>query len=111
MATLICTRTCSTCRKAVALLAEKGFEATYREYTKDPLSRSEIEEVLSKLGVGVREVLRARDAKKANLSTDASDDEILDAMAENNRLLQRPILLTDKGARVGRPVENLLEVL
>ncbi len=93
------------------MLNEKGFEATYREYTKDPLSRTEIEEVLGKLGLDVRDVLRARDAKKANLANDASDDEVLDAMAENNRLLQRPILLTEKGARVGRPVENLLEVM
>jgi len=93
------------------LLKERSFEATYREYTKDPLSRTEIEQVLGKLGLDVRDVLRARDAKKANLSKDASDDEILDAMAENNRLLQRPILLTEKGARVGRPVENLLEVM
>lgn len=93
------------------MLKERGFDATYREYTKDPLSREEIEEVLDQLGVSPREVLRARDAKKANLPKDASDDAILDAMAENNRLLQRPILITDKGARVGRPVEALLEVM
>lgn len=93
------------------MLKEKGFEATYREYTNDPLSRAEIEEVLGQLGVSVRDVLRARDAKKAELASDASDDAILDAMAENNRLLQRPILITPKGARVGRPVENLLEVM
>jgi len=93
------------------LLAEHSFDATYREYRKDPLSRDEIEEVLGKLGMGVRDVLRSRDAKKAGLTKEASDDEILDAMAENNRLLQRPILVTDKGAALGRPVENLLEVM
>ena len=93
------------------MLKEQDFEATYREYTKDPLSRAEIENVLEQLGMGVRDVLRARDAKKAGIGKEASDDAILDAMAENNRLLQRPILITDKGARVGRPVENLLEVM
>lgn len=93
------------------MLREHDFEATYREYTKDPLSREEIEEVLRTLGMSVRDVLRSRDAKKAELGADASDDEVLDAMAANNRLLQRPILVTDKGARVGRPVENLLEVM
>jgi len=93
------------------LLKEKGFEATYREYTKDPLSRAELEQLLATLGLSVRDVLRARDAKKAELAADASDDEVLDAMAANNRLLQRPILITKKGARVGRPVENLLEVM
>ncbi len=93
------------------MLQEKGFDATYREYTKDPLSRAEIEQVLATLGLTVRDVLRANDAKKAGLAADASDDRILDAMAENNRLLQRPILIADKGARVGRPVENLLVVM
>lgn len=93
------------------MLKEKGFEATYREYTKDPLSRAELEQLLATLGLSVRDVLRARDAKKAELAADASDDEVLDAMAANNRLLQRPILITKKGARVGRPVENLLEVM
>jgi len=93
------------------LLKERGFEHTYREYTKEPLTRAEIEEVLATLGVELRDVLRARDAKKAGVDKSDSDDVILDAMAENNRLLQRPILVTDKGARVGRPVENLLEVM
>jgi arsenate reductase (glutaredoxin) len=72
------------------LLADHGFEATYREYTKQPLSRAELVDLLS---------------------ATASDDEVLDAMVANNRLLQRPILVTPKGARVGRPVENLLEVM
>lgn len=93
------------------MLQEHGIEATYREYTKDPLSRDELVEVLATLGVSPRDVLRARDAKKAELPDDASDDAVLDAMAANNRLLQRPIVITEKGARVGRPVERLLEVL
>ncbi len=93
------------------MLKEKGFEATYREYTKDPLSRDELEQLLATLGLSVRDLLRARDAKKAELAADATDDEVLDAMAANHRLLQRPILITEKGARVGRPVENLLEVM
>jgi arsenate reductase (glutaredoxin) len=93
------------------LLADHGFEATYREYTKQPLSRAELVDLLKTLRMAPRDVLRAADAAKAALSATASDDEVLDAMVANNRLLQRPILVTPKGARVGRPVENLLEVM
>lgn len=111
MHTLICTKTCSKCREAVKLLDERGSTYTYREYTKEPLSADEIREVLGRLGMTAREALRDRDAKKAGLSGSESDDELIALMADNPRLLQRPILLTDKGAAMGRPVENLLAVL
>lgn len=94
------------------MLKERSFEVTYREYTKDPLTREELVDVLGRLGKNAHDMLRARDAKKEGIDPKAiSDSDLLDAMAANNRLLQRPILITDKGARVGRPVEQLLEVL
>jgi arsenate reductase len=93
------------------LLTERATEFTYREYTKDPLSEHEIREVLGQLGMTARDVLRARDAKTAGLSGDEDDDALIAAMAENPRLLQRPILITPKGAALGRPVENLEAVL
>ena len=73
------------------MLNEHGIEHTYREYTKDPLSEEEIRDVLSKLGVGPRDVLRGRDAKKAGLTGGESDDQLIALMAENPRLLQRPL--------------------
>lgn len=94
------------------MLKERDIEVTYREYTKDPLSRDELVDVLAKLGKTAHEMLRTRDAKKADIDPKTiSESELLDAMAANNRLLQRPILLTPKGARVGRPPEQLLEVV
>lgn len=108
---LICTKTCSTCRKAVALLQDRGVEFTYREYRKEPLSRAELEDVLGKLGLGPRDVLRARDAKKLGLTGDETDDQLLSLMAEHPTLLQRPIGVVGERAVVGRPPEALLGLL
>jgi arsenate reductase len=90
------------------LLNEQGIAHTYREYTADPLSQDEIRDVLTKLGVGPRDVLRTRDANKAGLTGGESDTELIALMAENPRLLQRPIGVVGEHAAVGRPPENLL---
>ena len=93
------------------MLKDRGVEHTYREYTKEPLSEAELREVLTKLGCGPRDVLRARDAKKAELTGAESDDELIGLMAENPRLLQRPIGVVGDRAVVGRPAEALLTLL
>jgi len=93
------------------LLKEHDIEHTYREYNKEPLSVDELRDVMSKLGMGPRDVLRKRDAKKAGLSGEESDEELLALMAENPRLLQRPIGVVGDKAAVGRPIENLLELV
>ena len=93
------------------MLNERGISHTYREYTADPLSEDELREVLSKLGVGPRDVLRTRDANKAGLTGDESDATLIALMAENPRLLQRPIGVLGDRAAVGRPPENLLDLI
>jgi arsenate reductase len=93
------------------LLDDAGVEFEYREYTKDPLTEAEIRDVLAKLSLSVQDVLRKRDAKKHGFTGDEDDDTLIAAMAAHPRMLQRPILVTDKGAAVGRPVENLETVL
>ncbi|MCB9668259.1 MAG: arsenate reductase (glutaredoxin) [Alphaproteobacteria bacterium] len=92
------------------MLDERGLAYTYREYTKDPLSEREIREVLAKLGVGPRAVLRSADAKKNGIPDDLDDDGLIAAMADNPRLLQRPIGVKGDRAVVGRPAEALLEL-
>ena len=92
-----------------------GNEIPYhsREYTKDPLSEEEIRAALVKLGLQAREVLRKRspDAKKLDLTGEESDAELVPLMAEHPTLLQRPIGVLGETAVVGRPVENLLELV
>ena len=92
-------------------MQENGITHTYREYTKEPFSRGELEEILGKLGVGPRDVLRSRDAKKAGLTGDESDSQLLDLMADNPRLVQRPIGIVGQKAIIGRPPELLLNIV
>lgn len=93
------------------MLKEHGAEFTYREYTKDSLSADEIRSVLQKLGKSAKELLRSRDAKKAGLTGNEGDDVLIAAMADNARLLQRPIAILGDKAEVGRPVDNILRLL
>ena len=93
------------------MLDQEGISHTYREYTKEPLGTDEIRSVLKKLNCGPRTVLRTRDAKKAGLSGNETDDELIDLMAQNPRLLQRPIGIVGDKAVVGRPPEDLLSLL
>ena len=93
------------------MLKEHNADYTYRDYKKDPLTADQIGQVLTKLGVGPREVLRARDAKKHDIATDLDDAKLIEAMAMHPGLLQRPILVDGDKAVVGRPVDNLLALL
>ena len=93
------------------MLNERGAEFTYREYTKDPLSADEIRDVLAKLGLGPRDILRSRDAKKLEIDASMGDDALIDQMSQHPGLIQRPIGVVGDRAKVGRPVENLLELL
>ena len=93
------------------MLNERNVEFVYREYTKEPLTTVELRSVLDKLGVSPREVLRSRDAKKHGLTGEESDEDLIERMSEFPRLLQRPILVDGDRAVVGRPVEQLLDLL
>ncbi|MBX2799493.1 MAG: arsenate reductase (glutaredoxin) [Myxococcales bacterium] len=93
------------------MLDERGVDFTYREYTREPLTEAELRDVLGKLGLEPSDVLRGRDAKKAELTGDESADELITLMASNPRLLQRPIGIMGDRAVVGRPPEKLLELL
>ena len=74
-------------------------------------SMIDLRDVFAKLGMGPKAVLRKRDANKAGLSGDESDDTLIGMMADNPRLLQRPIGVLGDKAAVGRPVENLLSLV
>ncbi len=95
------------------MLKEQGAEFTYREYTKQPLDEGELREVLRKLGLSARDILRTRDkaVKELGLSGDEGDDVLVPHMARHPTMIQRPIGVVGDRARIGRPVENLLELL
>ncbi|MEQ8194713.1 MAG: ArsC/Spx/MgsR family protein, partial [Rhodospirillales bacterium] len=75
-------------------------------------SKKTFKEILKKLGMSAHELLRDKDAKAMDLDADAlSEDELIDVMLENPRLIQRPILLANGKAALGRPPENVLDIL
>jgi arsenate reductase (glutaredoxin) len=95
------------------LLDEHGVEHRYREYTEEPLTKAEIERVLRLLGVEPHEVLRKNDRayKELGLTGNEPKKTLVKLMAEHPTLLQRPIAVSGNRAVVGRPVENLLELI
>ena len=103
---------CSTSRNALALLRERGIEPTVVEYLKTGWDRATLLRLAAGTGGGVRGLLRRKEeGAKVLLAADASDAVLLDAMIAAPVLVERPIVETDKGARIGRPVERMLEVL
>ena len=90
------------------MLDGKGIEYRYREYTREPLSEKEIRDVLRKLGLRPRDVLRKNDL---GFTGEERDKELIAAMARHPTLLQRPIGVLGDRAVVGRPPERLLELV
>ena len=104
---------CSTSRNGLDLLDNAGVEVDLRKYmnASEALSEEELRDIAKKMGVSSpREFLREKDAKKFELPDTASDDEVFAAMAENPRLIQRPIGIHGDKAVLGRPIENLLDI-
>jgi arsenate reductase len=105
---------CGTSRNALALLHERGLEPTVIEYLKTPPSRDELQRIAHATGEPLRALLRTKQPEylEQNLDNPAlTDNQLLDAMLTTPVLINRPIVVTPKGARLGRPVERILEVL
>jgi arsenate reductase len=103
---------CSTSRKTLSLLRDNAIEPTVVEYLKTPPSRSDLVAMIRAAGIDVRTAVRTREPLYAELNlADASDDALLDAMAEHPILIQRPFVVTPKGTRLARPVDAVREIL
>jgi arsenate reductase len=102
---------CSKSREALAILNETpGIEVEVIEYLKHPPTRAKLAALYARAGMTPREGLRtAEDGAKALKG--ASDDAILDAMAADPILIERALVETDKGVRLGRPPERIREIL
>ena len=109
---------CSTSCKALALLRERGIEPVIVEYLKTPPSRDELKAIAAATDgppeTRLRALLRTKQPEYLAQGLDnpaLSDEQLLDAMLGTPVLINRPILVTPKGARLGRPLERLLEIL
>ena len=111
MYTILHNSRCGKSREAMKVLEDSEKEFEVREYLKEPLTKQELQAILSKLKLKPIELIRTNeDEWKTNFKgKDLSDDEVLDAMVQFPKLIQRPVVFDDKNGVVGRPKE-LVEV-
>jgi arsenate reductase (glutaredoxin) len=103
---------CSTSRKTLELLRDSGLQPAIVEYLKTPPSRDDLVRMIRDAGIDVRTAVRNREPLYAELNlADATDDELLDALARHPILIERPFVVTSKGTRLARPVDAVREIL
>lgn len=104
---------CSKSRQGLALLQNRGAELRVRKYLEDAPSAEELRAVLFKLGIGAIQLMRKGEArfKELGLSRDSAEEALIQAMAENPILIERPIGIAGDKAAIGRPPEDLLNLL
>lgn len=105
---------CTKSRETLALLEQQGVTAEVVEYLKTPPSHAELQEILSKLGIKPRQLMRTKEAEyKENGLDDASltDSDLIEAMVRIPKLIERPIVISNGKAAIGRPPQNVLEIL
>lgn len=103
---------CSTSRKVLAALHEAGHTPTVIEYLKTPPSRAELKSLVERMGLAPADCVRKKEQVFADLKlATADDDKLLDAMAEHPILIERPIVVSGKKARICRPPETVKEFL
>ncbi|MBK8197994.1 MAG: arsenate reductase [Acidobacteria bacterium] len=105
---------CGSSKKGLELLESKGVKVEVRKYMSaaERLSVAELKDIAKKMGAkSPRAFLRAKDAEAAGLSETAGDEQVYAAMAENPKLIQRPIGIKGGKAVLGRPNEKLLEIV
>lgn len=105
---------CSTSRKALALLQERGLTVQIVEYLKHPPQRDTLAALIAASGRPVADFVRRKEALFDELGLGApgvTDAQRLDALAAHPRLLERPIVVTALGTRLGRPLESVLDIL
>jgi arsenate reductase (glutaredoxin) len=105
---------CGTSRNVLALIRNSGEEPRVIEYLKTPPNRNELVSLIGRMGITVRDLLRRKGTPYDELGLDnpaLSDDQLIDAMMAHPILMNRPIVVTDKGVRLCRPSEAVLDIL
>ncbi|MEO5373036.1 MAG: arsenate reductase (glutaredoxin) [Alphaproteobacteria bacterium] len=103
---------CSKCRETMDLLKDRGIEPTVIEYLATPPTVDELRGILALLGIAPRDLLRNKEGKEAGLDDPAlSDEQIIAGMAANPATIERPIVIADGRAVIGRPPRKVLEIL
>lgn len=105
---------CGTSRNTLAMIREAGVEPDIIEYLKTPPSREELLGLINRMGIPVRDLLRQKGTPHDELGLGEdrwSDDRLIDFMMEHPILINRPIVVSDKGVRLCRPSEKVMDLL
>ena len=106
--------TCTTCRQVYAALRDAGVDFEAVDYYTDPIPKTKLKELLRKMGLSPRELLRTKEDAYKTLrlaERDLTNDQILDLMLKHPDLIQRPIVEKGSRAILARPAERLREIL
>ena len=102
---------CTKSRQTLALLTEQGIEPEIVEYLKESPDAKTISELVKQLGVEPIDLIRKKEFRDLGLPDTEDADELIELMVENPQIIQRPIVVSGDQARIGRPPENVLEIL
>ncbi len=105
---------CSKSRQTLELITDRGVEPKIVEYLKTPPSAAEVTDVLAKLGLEPRDLMRKKETAYKELGLDdpsLTRTQLIQAMVEHPVLIDRPVVIRGKRAVLGRPPENALELL
>jgi len=102
---------CSKSRQTLSLLQENNVTPIIIEYLNTPPTAAELTQILSMLGVSPADMLRRGDAKEAGIDPTLDNDALIAAMVANPIVIERPIVIANGKARIGRPPECVLEIL
>jgi len=104
---------CSKSRNSMTLLEEKGVDAEVVKYLDAPPTKEELKTLLSQLGMNARELMRTKEDiyKELGLKEVEDEEKLIEAMVENPKLIERPIVIKGDKAVIGRPIENVVELL
>ena len=106
---------CSKCRSTLEILINKGLDLTIVEYLNNPPSKEELKEIIEKLKIHPSELIRFKEDKAKELKISAKDEfsfeKWLTIISENPVLIERPIVVSEREAVIGRPPENVLSLI
>ena len=102
---------CTKSRQTLALLRENDIEPEIIEYLQDPPDAATLRALLQKLGLEPRQVIRRKEFRELGVPDTDDAEELLKLMAANPQIIERPIVVAGDRARLGRPPDNVLEIL
>ncbi len=104
---------CSKSREALKLLEEKGAEVEVFKYLDEEITKEDIKKLLAMIGAKPRDIMRTKEAiyKELGLKDVDDDEKLIEAMVEHHKLIERPIVIKDGKAIIGRPPSKVLELV